>query len=65
MRETFAAGRTVRRGQGYSVRVMAPLSVHQAALDLCAGLAAEGAAPAGRKAYRVYADRITTASATA
>lgn len=65
MRETFAAGRTVRRGQGCSVRVMAPLSVHQAALDLCAGLAAEGAAPAGRKAYRVYADRTTTASATA
>ncbi|MFC7924578.1 hypothetical protein [Streptomyces cinereoruber] len=42
-----------------------PLSVHQAALDLCAGLAAEGAAPAGRRMYRVYADRITTASTTA
>ncbi|MFJ4343248.1 recombinase family protein [Streptomyces sp. NPDC088915] len=63
--DALAAGRTIRRGQGYSVRVTAALSVHQAALDLCRELGAEGASPAGRKAYRVYADRLATTSTTA
>ncbi|MER8012187.1 hypothetical protein [Streptomyces sp. NPDC094149] len=39
----------------------APLGVHRAALHACAVLGAEGAAPAGRKAYRVYADCIENA----
>jgi len=65
VREALAAGQTIRRGQGYSVRVTAPLTVHQAVLDLCAGFAADGAAPAGRKAYRVYSERISSASASA
>ncbi|MFE7056036.1 recombinase family protein [Streptomyces californicus] len=65
VRDAFAAGQTIRRGQGYSVRVSAPLSVHQAALDLCSALGAEGASPSGRKARRVYADRIAAAPAAA
>ncbi|MGW3100006.1 recombinase family protein [Streptomyces sp. NPDC001102] len=58
VREALDAGRSIRRGQGYSLRVAAPLSVHRAALQACAAHGVEGAAPAGRKAYRVYADRI-------
>ncbi|QCX82379.1 Putative DNA-invertase (plasmid) [Streptomyces sp. YIM 121038] len=58
-------GRTIRRGQGYSVRVTAPLALHQAVLEQCAALAGGGAVPAGRKAYRAYADRITAVRVTA
>lgn len=58
VRDALREGRAIRRGQGYSLRVAAPLSVHQAALEACAALAADGGAPAGRKAYRVYADRV-------
>ncbi|MFJ8036022.1 recombinase family protein [Streptomyces sp. NPDC096032] len=67
VRDALGEGRTIRRGQGYSLRVAAPLSVHRAALEACATLAADGASPAGRKAYRVYADRLQsneTAQAT-
>ncbi|KFG71340.1 hypothetical protein FM21_34090 [Streptomyces mutabilis] len=63
VRAALRGGRTIRRDQGYSLRVAAPLSVHQAALEACSALAADGAAPAGRKAYRVYADRIDDAPA--
>ncbi|WP_432128049.1 hypothetical protein [Streptomyces sp. bgisy082] len=63
--KTFAAGRTVRRDQGYSVRVATLFSVHQAALSLCSGFATEGVSLADRKAHRVYADRIIAASTTA
>ncbi|MDV9187667.1 hypothetical protein R6L23_05440 [Streptomyces sp. SR27] len=62
VREVLAAGLTVRRGQGYSVRVTAPLSVHRAALALCAELADDGAGPAAKKAYRVYSERLTAAA---
>ncbi|MFF4442436.1 recombinase family protein [Streptomyces sp. NPDC001621] len=58
VRDALREGRTIRRGQGYSLRVTAPLSVHRAALEACAALAADGASLAGRKAYRVYADRL-------
>ncbi|MEU9756766.1 hypothetical protein AB0D90_27145 [Streptomyces althioticus] len=58
VRDALRGGRTIRRGQGYSLRVAAPLSIHRAALEACAALAADGATPAGRKAYRVYADRV-------
>ncbi|MFC7841914.1 recombinase family protein [Streptomyces sp. NPDC057382] len=58
VRDTLRGGRTIRRGQGYSLRVAAPLSVHRAALEVCAAIAADGAAPAVRKAYRAYADRV-------
>lgn len=62
VRDALRGGRTIRRGQGYSLRVAAPLSVHRAALEACVTLAADGAAPAGRKAYRVYADRVRAVS---
>jgi len=60
VRDALHNGRTIRRGQGYSVRVTAPLALHQAALQRCVALAG-GAAPAGRKAYRTYAPRIAAA----
>jgi DNA invertase Pin-like site-specific DNA recombinase len=62
VREALSGGRTVRRGQGYSVRVTAPLASHQAALQQCAALTGDGSTPAGRKAYRAYADRIAGAT---
>ncbi|EDX20932.1 MULTISPECIES: hypothetical protein [Streptomyces] len=58
IRDALRGGRTIRRGQGYSVRVTAPLTLHRTMLKHCAALAGEGSAPAGRKAYRTYADRI-------
>jgi putative DNA-invertase from lambdoid prophage Rac len=60
--EALHSGRTIRRGQGYSVRVTAPLALHQAALKQCAALAGDGSTSAGRKAYRTYADRIAAAT---
>ncbi len=60
--EALRGGRTIRRGQGYSVRVTAPLALHQATLGQCAALAGDGSTPAGRKAYRTYADRIAAAT---
>ncbi|AEH09695.1 MULTISPECIES: hypothetical protein [Protofrankia] len=59
--EALRGGRTIRRGQGYSVRVTAPLALHQATLGQCAALAGDGSTLAGRKAYRTYADRIAAA----
>jgi DNA invertase Pin-like site-specific DNA recombinase len=64
IRVALDGGRAIRRGQGYSVRVTAPFTVHDAVLEACAALTGESGAPAGRKAYRVYADRIATARAT-
>ncbi|WP_328923173.1 recombinase family protein [Streptomyces griseoaurantiacus] len=61
LREALDDGRVIRRGQGHSVRVEAPLAVHRALLAAAAELAAEGAAPASRKAHRTYADRIAAA----
>ncbi|MBE1603261.1 hypothetical protein [Actinopolymorpha pittospori] len=64
VRDALGAGWVIRRGQGYSLRLTAPLTVHQAALQQCAALAGDGATPAGRKAYRTYADRIESAMRT-
>jgi putative DNA-invertase from lambdoid prophage Rac len=61
VRQGLAAARTIRRGQGHSGRLTAPLTLHRAALHQSATLAAPGAGPAERKAHRVYATRITTA----
>ncbi|MFI2077544.1 hypothetical protein [Streptomyces triculaminicus] len=58
VRAALASGRTIRRGQGHSLRITAPLELHRTALRQ----AAEAASPAERKAYRVYAARITTAA---
>ncbi|MBT2385542.1 hypothetical protein [Streptomyces sp. ISL-11] len=62
IREALRGGRAIRRGQGYSVRVTAPLLLHQATLKQCAALAGVGSTPSGRKAYRTYADRIAEIS---
>lgn len=61
IRQAIDAGRTIRRGQGHSVRLTAPLALHRAALQQSATLAADTAGPAARKAHRVYATRITAA----
>lgn len=62
--EALLSGRTIRRGQGYSVRVTAPLALHQATLKQCAALAGDDSTSVGRKAYRTYADRIATLTRT-
>ncbi|GIF45199.1 recombinase family protein [Actinoplanes xinjiangensis] len=54
-------GRTVRRGQGFSLHVTALPQVHQALLAAAGALDADAAAPADRKAYRIYADRLRLA----
>jgi putative DNA-invertase from lambdoid prophage Rac len=61
VRRALASGRTIRRGQGRSLRITAPLELHRAALQQSAALAADTAGPAERKAHRVYATRITAA----
>jgi hypothetical protein len=62
IREALRGGRRILRGQGYSVRVSAPLVLHQAALKQCTVLADGGFTPTGRKAFRTYADRIAAVS---
>ncbi|MER8237373.1 hypothetical protein [Streptomyces sp. NPDC094049] len=52
----------VRRGQGYSVRVTAPVSVHVAKTEHSASALTQS--PAGRKAHRIHADRVETARAS-
>lgn len=54
-------GREVRRGQGYSLHVTAPLHVHQALL-VVADIIRESTSAAGRKAYRIYRDRLHSAT---
>ncbi len=61
--ERSRLARAIRCGQSYSVRITAPLALHQAALTQCAALADDGAAPAQRKAYRACVDRIAAVSA--
>ncbi|MFE7268534.1 recombinase family protein [Streptomyces sp. NPDC057592] len=62
VRQALADGQTIRRGQGRSVRVTAPLTVHQAMIEHSAGLMQS---PAGRKAHRVHSDRVQSASTEA
>lgn len=57
-RHALRRGRTVRRGQGYSLHVTALPEVHQALLAAAAALNTDGASSADRKAYRIYADRL-------
>ena len=61
-RHALRQGHTVRRGQGYSLHVTAAPHVHHALLAAAAPLGADGAASAARKAYRIYADRLTAAA---
>lgn len=64
-RKALTQAETIRRGKGYSLRVLAPISVHRELLELAQPLAGgenSEATPAERKAYRVYADRIEEAA---
>jgi DNA invertase Pin-like site-specific DNA recombinase len=61
-RHALRRGRTVRRGQGYSLHVTALPDVHRALLAAAAALGADGTSSAGRKAYRIYADRLHSAA---
>jgi DNA invertase Pin-like site-specific DNA recombinase len=57
-RATLDQGITVRRGQGYTLRVTAVLAVHRRLLDLCQVLDGTAALPAQRKARREYENRV-------
>lgn len=62
-REALRQGRQVRRGQGYSLHVIALPDVHHALLTAARMLGAGRASPAERKAYRIYAQRLSNATA--
>ncbi|MFD9007127.1 recombinase family protein [Streptomyces sp. NPDC059582] len=62
VRQALAAGQTIRRGQGYSVRVTAPVSVHVAMIEHSATALMQS--PAGRKAHRIHSDRVTSVRIT-
>ncbi|MFI6603691.1 hypothetical protein ACIBHX_46305 [Nonomuraea sp. NPDC050536] len=64
IRDALREGWAIRRRQGYSLPVTALLTLHQTMLGQCAALTGDGSTSAGRKAYRVYADRIATATRT-
>ncbi|MFB8166283.1 recombinase family protein, partial [Streptomyces rubiginosohelvolus] len=59
IRQALDDGQTIRRGQGYSVRVAAPLTLHLAMVEQSStGLMGS---PAGRKAHRIHSDRVAAA----
>jgi putative DNA-invertase from lambdoid prophage Rac len=60
--QALRKGREVRRGQGYSLHLTALPDVHHALLAAAAVLGDEGASPAERKAYRIYAERLNNAT---
>ncbi|MFE4801927.1 resolvase [Streptomyces sp. NPDC056708] len=59
-RAALDQGVTVRRGQGYTLRVPAVPSVHRQLLGRCQPLDAPSAIPAQRKARREYENRVST-----
>jgi DNA invertase Pin-like site-specific DNA recombinase len=63
-RAALDQGVTVRRGQGYTLRVRAVPSVHRQLLGRCQPLDGASAIPAQRKARREYANRINALAAT-
>jgi len=56
-------GVTVRRGQGYTLRVTAVPSVHRQLLDRCQPLDGAAAIPAQHKARREYVNRVNAPGA--
>ncbi|MEU7354463.1 recombinase family protein [Streptomyces albidoflavus] len=62
VRQALAEGQTIRRGQGHSVRVTAPVSVHAAMTEHSATALMQS--PAGRKAHRIHAARVAAARTT-
>jgi DNA invertase Pin-like site-specific DNA recombinase len=62
IRRFLEGGQAIRRGQGYSVRVPAPLSVHVSMIERSStGLMQS---PAGRKAHRIHSDRVNSVQTT-
>ncbi|MFI8093815.1 recombinase family protein [Streptomyces sp. NPDC086080] len=59
-RAALDQGVTVRRGQGYTLRVNTTPEVHRQLLDRCQPLDHATAIPAQRKARREYANRVST-----
>ncbi|MFD8381707.1 recombinase family protein [Streptomyces sp. NPDC059679] len=59
-RAALDQGATVRRGQGYTLRVSTTPEVHRQLLDRCQPLDNATAIPAQRKARREYANRVNT-----
>lgn len=57
-RAVLDQGVTVRRGQGYTLRITAVPAIHRRLLDLCQALDGAAAVPAQRKARREYANRV-------
>jgi hypothetical protein len=57
-RVTLDHGVTVRRGQGYTLRVTAMPAIHRQLLDRCQPLDGATAVPAQRKARREYENRV-------
>ncbi|WP_413800495.1 hypothetical protein [Streptomyces iranensis] len=53
-------GVTVRRGQGYTLRITTVPAVHRQLLDRCQPLDGTTAVPAQRKARREYENRVST-----
>ncbi|KMS71346.1 resolvase [Streptomyces viridochromogenes] len=59
-RVALGQGATVRRGQGYTLRVTALPSIHRQLLDRCQPLDGNPAIPAQRKARREYESRVSS-----
>lgn len=67
-RAALTQGVTVRRGQGYTLRVSTTHAVHRALLARCQpldGTPNAPAIPAQRKAHREYANRVNALAADA
>ncbi|MFD3486612.1 hypothetical protein [Streptomyces sp. NPDC058665] len=62
-RAALDQGVTVRRGQGYTLRVSSTPEVHRQLLDRCKPLDNNSAIPAQRKARREYASRVNALGA--
>ncbi|WP_331732129.1 recombinase family protein [Streptomyces sp. NBC_00989] len=63
-RAAIDQGVTVRRGQGYTLRITAVPAVHRQILDRCQSLDGTAAVPAQRKARREYENRVGTLTPT-
>lgn len=59
-RAALDQGVTVRRGQGYTLRITTVPAVHRQLLDRCQPLDGTAAVPAQRKARREYENRVGT-----
>jgi transposase-like protein len=62
-RAALDQGVTVRRGQGYTLRITAAPAVHRQLLDRCQPLDGTTAVPAQGKAHREYENRVTALGA--